>query len=201
MALLADLIRQDAPGQQVLLDRLLDVNLVFALRSWWAQAGEAAPGWYRALSQPGLRRVLEHVHAEPVGEWTVPAMANLAGMSRAAFSSRFREVTGDSPGSYVTGVRMQRAEDALARSDVTLAQIAAKVGYRNEYAFSTAFRRQARHVAGQVAGGGPDRAAGLHAALIRALRRPGGRKSAFRCDSWPPHHHELAELCRNTLNR
>ncbi len=104
--------------------------------------GEAAPGWYRALSQPGLRRVLEHVHAEPAGEWTVPAMAGLAGMSRAAFSSRFREVTGDSPGSYVTGVRMQHAEDALARSDVTLAQIAAKVGYRNEYAFSTAFRRR-----------------------------------------------------------
>ncbi|MER6274565.1 AraC family transcriptional regulator [Streptomyces sp900105755] len=142
VALLADLIKQDAPGQQVLLDRLLDVNLIFALRSWWAQAGEAAPGWYRALSQPGLRRVLEHVHAEPAGEWTVPAMADLAGMSRAAFSLRFREVTGDSPGSYVTGVRMQRAEDALARSDVTLAQIAAKVGYRNEYAFSTAFRRR-----------------------------------------------------------
>jgi AraC-like DNA-binding protein len=142
VALLADQIKQDAPGQQALLDRLLDVNLVFALRSWWAQAGEAAPGWYRALSEPGLRKVLEHVHADPAGEWTVTAMAELAGMSRAAFSLRFREATGDSPGSYVTGVRMQRAEDALARSDVTLAQIAAKVGYRNEYAFSTAFRRR-----------------------------------------------------------
>jgi AraC-like DNA-binding protein len=42
----------------------------------------------------------------------------------------------------VTGVRMQRAEDALARSDATLAEIAAAVGYRNEYAFATAFRRQ-----------------------------------------------------------
>jgi AraC-like DNA-binding protein len=141
VALLVDQIKRDAPGQQALLDRLLDVNLVFALRSWWTRAGTAAPGWYRALSEPGLRRVLEHVHAQPAGDWTVPAMAGLAGMSRAAFSARFRQVTGESPGSYRTGVRMQRAEDALARSDATLAEIAAAVGYRNEYAFATAFRR------------------------------------------------------------
>jgi AraC-like DNA-binding protein len=142
VALLADQISQDAPGQQTLLDRLLDLNLVFALRSWWARAAQAAPGWYRALADPGLRRVLEQVHAAPGSDWTVPTMAGLAGMSRASFAARFRQATGQSPGSYVTGLRMQRAEDALARSDATLAEIATAVGYRNEYAFATAFRRQ-----------------------------------------------------------
>ena len=141
VALLADQIKRDAPGQQALLDRLLDLNLVFALRAWWTRAGAAAPGWYRALGEPGLRQVLENVHAKPAGDWTVPAMADLAGMSRSAFSARFRQVTGESPGGYLTGVRMQRAEDALVRSDATLAEIAADVGYRNEYAFATAFRR------------------------------------------------------------
>jgi AraC-like DNA-binding protein len=142
VALLAEQITRDAPGQQTLLDRLLDLNLVFALRAWWERAGTGAPGWYRALSEPGLRRVLEHVHADPGAAWTVPAMADLAGMSRASFAARFRAVTGQSPGSYVAEVRMQRAEDELARSDAPLARIAATVGYRNEYAFSTAFRRQ-----------------------------------------------------------
>ena len=142
LALLADQIRRDAPGQQALLDRLLDVNLVFALRSWWTMAGEAAPGWYRGMSDPGLRRVLEQVHAAPQGSWTVPAMAEVAGLSRAAFAARFRQVIGQSPGAYITSVRMQRAEDELARSDATLAKIAAAVGYRNEYAFATAFRRR-----------------------------------------------------------
>ncbi|HVT67063.1 MAG TPA: AraC family transcriptional regulator [Trebonia sp.] len=141
IALLAEQASRDAPGQQTLLDRLLDLNLVFALRSWWASAGAVAPGWYRALSDPGLRRVLEHVHADPAGHWTVPAMADLAGMSRASFAARFHQVTGESPGSYVTGVRMQRAEEELARSDAPLAKVAASVGYRNEYAFATAFRR------------------------------------------------------------
>jgi AraC-like DNA-binding protein len=140
--LLASQVSRDAPGQQTLLDRLLDVNLVFALRSWWARAGSAAPGWYRALDEPGLRRVLERIHAAPGGDWSVPALADLAGMSRASFAAHFRQVTGEPPGSYVTGVRMQRAEDALARTDATLAEIAAAVGYRNEYAFATAFRRR-----------------------------------------------------------
>ena len=63
-------------------------------------------------------------------------------MSRAAFSARFRQVTGQPPGTYLTSVRMQRAEDELARTDATLAEIAATVGYRNEYAFATAFRRR-----------------------------------------------------------
>lgn len=142
IGLLAEQISRDAPGQQTLLDRLLDLNLVFALRSWWASAGAEAPGWYRALLDPGLRRVLEHVHADPAGDWTVPAMADLAGMSRASFAARFRQVTGQPPGSYVTGVRMQRAEEELARTDAPLAKIAASAGYRNEYAFATAFRRR-----------------------------------------------------------
>jgi AraC-like DNA-binding protein len=142
MALLADQINRDAPGQQTMLDRLLDLNLVFSLRAWWMTAGAAAPGWYRAMSDPALRRVLEHVHAEPGDNWTVPAMAQLAGMSRASFAARFRRTTGQSPGEYVTEVRMQRAEDQLTRSDATLAQIAVAVGYRNEYAFATAFRRR-----------------------------------------------------------
>jgi AraC-like DNA-binding protein len=142
IALLADQIRWDAPGQQTLLDRLLDLNLVFALRAWWTTAGAAAPGWYRAMSDPALRRVLEQVHSAPGDDWTVPAMAELAGMSRASFAARFRRVTGQSPGSYVTEVRMQYAEDQLSRSDATLAKIAGAVGYRNEYAFATAFRRQ-----------------------------------------------------------
>jgi AraC-like DNA-binding protein len=142
VALLCSQISRDDPGQQTVLDRLLDLILVFGLRAWWSRDEAAAPGWYRALADPGLRRVLEQIHAAPQQDWTVPGLAELAGMSRASFAARFRRVTGQSPGSYVTGLRMQRAEDELTRSNATLAEIAATVGYRNEYAFATAFRRQ-----------------------------------------------------------
>ncbi len=140
VALLAAEAAEDVEGQQALLDRLLDVNLVYTLRAWW-QTAEAAPGWYRALGSPRLRRVLAELHADPARGWTLPAMAKLAGMSRAGFAAQFGRIVGVPPARYLTGLRMARAEDALIRTDDTLAVIAADVGYRNEYAFATAFRR------------------------------------------------------------
>jgi AraC-like DNA-binding protein len=131
----------EGPGQQALLDRLLDVNLVYALRAWWTQPGAEPPGWYRAAGDPALNRVLQHLHADPAAPWSVPEMARLAGMSRAAFSARFTAIAGQSPARYLTGLRMRRAEDALVRTEAPLARIAADAGYGNEYAFATAFRR------------------------------------------------------------
>lgn len=129
------------PGQQALLDRLLDVNLIYALRAWW-QSTDAAPGWYRALGHPHIRRVLERLHEHPERDWTLAVMAQEAGLSRAAFATRFAELVGVPPGRYLTALRMARAEDALARTDLTLAAIAAGVGYGNAFAFATAFRRR-----------------------------------------------------------
>lgn len=140
IGLLAAEAATDAEGQQALLDRLLDVNLVYTLRVWWQQT-DAAPGWFRALSNPPIRRVLEDVHSHPERDWTLPAMAHAAGRSRASFAAEFKRLVGQTPGRYVTELRMRRAEDALIRSDATLAQIAAGVGYQNEFAFGTAFRR------------------------------------------------------------
>ena len=139
--LLAIEASHEGPGQQAILDRLLDVNLVYALRAWWAQPGAQPPGWYRAGAVPGLARVLERVHADPAAAWSVPEMARVAGMSRAAFSARFTAIVGQPPARYLTALRMRRAEDALVRTAATVARIAADAGYGNEYAFATAFRR------------------------------------------------------------
>jgi AraC-like DNA-binding protein len=139
--LLAGEATAEGIGQQTLLDRLLDVNLVYALRDWWSRPEAEPPAWYRAATDPRLRRVLEAVHADPASPWSVPEMARLAGMSRAAFSAHFTETAGQSPARYLTALRMRRAEDALVRTDAPLGRIAAESGYRNEYAFATAFRR------------------------------------------------------------
>ncbi|WP_307795309.1 AraC family transcriptional regulator [Actinacidiphila acididurans] len=131
----------DGVGRQALLDRLLDLNLVYALRTWWQQDRQHAPGWYRALAHPGLKRVIEAVHQDPGGEWSLERMAGTAAMSRAAFAAAFKEVVGEPPARYLRALRMALAEDALLRTDATLGAIAADVGYRNEFAFATAFRR------------------------------------------------------------
>ncbi|MFF4753617.1 helix-turn-helix domain-containing protein [Streptomyces sp. NPDC002514] len=125
----------------MLLDLLLDLILVYALRTWWQQDEHRAPGWYRALTHPKLARVIQAVNERPEHKWILEAMAHTAGMSRAGFSATFKEVIGQSPGTYVTELRMGHAEDALLRTDATPAVIADSVGYNNEFAFATAFRR------------------------------------------------------------
>ncbi|MFD7881896.1 cupin domain-containing protein [Streptomyces bauhiniae] len=139
----------EGPGQQVLLDRLLDLNLVYALRAWWHGDERMAPGWYRGLGHPGLARAISAVHERPQHPWTLEEMAHTAAMSRSGFAATFKAVVGRSPARYLTELRMGRAEDALLRTDATVAAIAAQAGYRNEFAFSTAFRRSRGLAPGQ----------------------------------------------------
>jgi len=147
--LLAAEVQRDAPGHQALLDRLLDLNLIYTLSAWWEQSSAQAPGWFRALSHPEVRQVLESLHTNPAADWTLETMAQLAGRSRASFAATFRDLVGVSPGRYLTELRMSRAEDALARTGAPLATIARNVGYSNEFAFATAFRRHSGSSPGQ----------------------------------------------------
>lgn len=147
--LLAAEVERDAPGHQAVLDRLLDLNLIYTLSAWWEQSGGQAPGWFRGLSHPELRRVLESLHANPAADWRLETMAQLAGRSRASFAATFRDLVGVSPGRYLTELRMSRAEDALTRTSAPLATIARNVGYSNEFAFATAFRRHSGSSPGQ----------------------------------------------------
>ena len=62
-------------------------------------------------------------------------------MSRAAFFARFGELVGQTPARYLARWRMRAAADILARTDLPLATVAQRVGYKNEQAFARAFRR------------------------------------------------------------
>src|SRR5215468_6114811 len=55
--LLADEIVKDEPGQEAVLDRLLDLLLIAVLRAWFARPGTDAPRWYRAYGDPVVGRV------------------------------------------------------------------------------------------------------------------------------------------------
>lgn len=141
LQLLAEEVGHSTPGQQTVLDRLLDLLLVYTLRAWFARADATPPRWYAALDDPAVGPALRAMHEDPAHPWTVAELAALAGLSRAAFARRFATATGQAPLAYLTAWRMTLAADALSTSDATLAQIAADVGYANEFAFSAAFKR------------------------------------------------------------
>jgi AraC-like DNA-binding protein len=62
-------------------------------------------------------------------------------MSRTAFATRFRELVGSAPLEYLHRWRMAVARTALRQSDEPLAQIAERIGYLSDTAFSIAFKR------------------------------------------------------------
>lgn len=134
-------VSRDEPGQQVVLDRLLDLMLITTLRAWFARPEAAAPGWYRAQADPVVGGALRLLHENPSGSWTVAALAARAGVSRAAFARRFAAVVGEPPMSYLTGWRIALAADLLRETDDTIESVARKVGYANAFALSVAFKR------------------------------------------------------------
>ncbi|MFC7404249.1 AraC family transcriptional regulator [Georgenia alba] len=141
MDLLAAELAHERPGQQVALDRLLDLALLTTLRAWFTRPEAAAPGWYRALGDPVVGRALRLLHGAPSRQWTVESLAREVGSSRAAFARRFREHVGEPPLTYLTTWRLTLAADLLQRTDRTLESIAREVGYSSGFALSGAFRR------------------------------------------------------------
>jgi AraC-like DNA-binding protein len=133
----------DGPGQQALLDRLLDVALVQALRAHLLDAGAEAPGWFRAMDDPSLAEALRAIHDDPAHPWTVGELASHAHLSRTAFARRFSDVLAQPPLQYVTDWRMALAKERLRDSEEGLARIASAVGYGSEFSFAAAFKRHA----------------------------------------------------------
>ena len=99
--LLADEIVKDEPGQEAVLDRLLDLLLISVLRAWFARPEAEAPGWYRAYSDPVVGRalrLLQNNPARPVdGRRSGPRDRRLQGGARPALPRAGRRAADDLP--------------------------------------------------------------------------------------------------------
>jgi AraC-like DNA-binding protein len=141
VSLLSSEIVKDEPGQEAVLDRLLDLLLIAVLRDWFARPEAGAPAWYRAYDDRVVGRALRMLHDDPARPWTVAALAAGAGVSRAALARRFTELVGEPPMAYLTRWRLALAADLLRETDATLGAVARQVGYGSAFALSAAFKR------------------------------------------------------------
>ena len=139
--ILCDEVIKDHPGQEVVLDRLLDLLVVAALRAWFDRPEAEAPAWYHAQADPIVGTALRLMQNNPAVPWTVASVAAEAGVSRAALARRFNELVGEPPISFLTSWRIDLAADLLRRPDTTVGAVAQQVGYSSPFALSTAFKR------------------------------------------------------------
>jgi AraC-like DNA-binding protein len=140
IAVLSRELAASQPGQQTVLDRLLDVLLVLAIRTSF-KTSISAPRWFQASADPRLSAALQAIHDDAARAWTVPELAAISGLSRAAFAGSFQRALGQAPIQYLTSWRMTLARDYLRTGQPTLAQLAERTGYASPYAFAAAFRR------------------------------------------------------------
>lgn len=128
-------------GRQAALDRLCEVLMIRLLRHCLAH-GLTQSGTLAGLADPRLSKALHAIHSQPACSWSLRDLAAEAGMSRARFAARFREVTGSTPADYLAAWRVLIAQDLL-RSGQALKNVALEVGYGSVSAFARVF---ARHV-------------------------------------------------------
>ncbi|NNE96199.1 MAG: AraC family transcriptional regulator [Acidimicrobiales bacterium] len=129
------------PGAEAVISRLCDIVVIHAIRTWIETDPAAQTGWLGALQDPQIGTAIAAIHRAPADDWSVASLAAHVGMSRSAFSARFTDLVGESVMRYITTWRMNVALDLLQRTDLTVAAVAARVGYESEAAFSRAFKR------------------------------------------------------------
>ena len=137
--LLGDEAAREDIGRDLILQRLVEILLIEALRA--APTEEAQPGLLRGLADPRIAVALRGMHGDIERAWTVPDLAQEAGMSRSAFFDRFNRMVGVRPMEYLLSWRMTVAKNLLRSEKVALDEVARRIGYSSASTFSTAFRR------------------------------------------------------------
>jgi AraC-like DNA-binding protein len=130
-------------GSDIVLARLSDVVVIEAIRAHVAELPLEGHAWLRALADAQLGRALALMHAHPETAWTVASLASEVGASRSALAARFTSVLGETPLRYLTRFRVERAARLLRGTSASVAEIAVRVGYQTEPAFSRVFKRWA----------------------------------------------------------
>jgi AraC-like DNA-binding protein len=133
--------RELRPGGETVITRLADILVIQAIRWWLGQNLADQKGWLGALQDAQIGRAISLIHREPARGWTVASLASELAMSRSAFAARFTTLVGETPMHFVARSRMYLAVTWLKQEQARLAEVAARLGYQSEAAFSRAFKR------------------------------------------------------------
>lgn len=129
------------PGSETMLARLSELLFVEVVRRYCSVLPEETKGWLAGLRDEVIGRTLSVLHDRPAHPWALENLAKEVGLSRSMLAERFHSYVGTPPMQYLARWRMQLAASLLAGTSATLAEVAERVGYGSEAAFSRAFKR------------------------------------------------------------
>ena len=140
------------PGVQEVLNRLSETIFMIIIREYVEDESNYS-GFAEALRDTRIYKVLETIHNSPSEEWTLESLAEIAAMSRSAFTTRFKSLLGETPINYIKQWRMKAAYQWFRDENITIAEAADRCGYLTEASFSKAFKRELGISPGKVRAG------------------------------------------------
>lgn len=139
---LAEELREEAAGQELVVGALVEQALVQVLRRY-ANLRRSA---HLELSRAGLvdrriRLAVELMHAHMHRDLALEEIAAAAHLSPFHFARLFKKLTGAAPHAYLASLRAARAQALLAETDLPVTEVGARVGYMSSSHFARAFRQ------------------------------------------------------------
>src|SRR3984957_12349443 len=101
----------------------------------------SAPQAQGGLSPGAIRRIREYVEAHLGESMDLATLAAVAGLSIHHFARGFKQSTGLTPHSYLTQKRVERAQEMLAHTALSLSEIAYAVGFSDQSHLARHFRQ------------------------------------------------------------
>ena len=130
-----------APGAELVVDKLTEIVLVELIRIDFGRQEKSQ--FVKALTDKQVAKALKQLHNNPHVHWTIESLAQEIGMSRAAFAKRFKDLVGYPMFEYLTKLRMQKAKELLRETHLPLYDVANRVGYESDMAFTKSFKKHA----------------------------------------------------------
>ncbi len=91
---------------------------------------------------PRVRKALDFMHANMHRKLTVASIARVVNLSVSRFSHLFAEMTECTPVEYLEHIRIEEAKNMLLMQPVSVMEIAARLGFDNQFYFSNRFRKR-----------------------------------------------------------
>ena len=95
-----------------------------------------------AISDAAVAEGLHHIRENLAASLTNDSIARFVGISRTAFQRRFREATGSTVREYLVGERLRRAKSLIEGTDMILAEVAERAGFRHQEYMGSVFKER-----------------------------------------------------------
>jgi len=139
LALMAELESENENGR-LYAESLANILALHLVRHYTTSAN----GVHRhvgGLSGHKLRLVREFINANYALDLSLAELAAVAGMSTFHFAREFKRAAGSTPHQYLMKLRIERAKELLAKSEMSLVDVGCQSGFSHQSHFSRLFRK------------------------------------------------------------